>query len=741
LFALTVLALSGGVYAGSQLLAMSAAPVASNGIVISQVYGGGGNSGSTYRNDFVELYNPGTTNVDVSGWSVQYAPATSASWQVTTLNGSIAPGHYYLVTEAAGSGGTTNLPAPDATGGILLSATRGKIALVNSATALSGNCPAGASIVDLAGYGSTANCFEGSGPTPAPSNTNSVFRKNLGCQDSGDNASDFLTGITNPRNSSSAQFTCGAATPTPTASPTPSANCGVERWSVKTGTDLDAASVNLSSATNTTIAALRSLAAPGSIPANNRVAPAETTQWVINGTLVRYKLEDDSDYHMVISDENGNTIITEIPLINCVAPGSPFAAGVANARAEFDDHFTATTSFQTVNVPVRITGPAMFDFLHGQSGVAPNGIEIHPVLDIAFVGAPSVQFSSGSYTVNEGEGRVNITLTRTGDATSSASVNFVTNDNAGLTNCNIINGTASPRCDYENTIGAVSFAAGESSKAFSVAIVDDAYHEGDETFTIGLNSPSGAALGVQSVATVTITDNDAADGANPVDNTDFFVRQQYLDFLGREPDPPGFAGWTSTINNCAPNDSNCDRIHVSQLFFQSAEFQERGYFVYRFYPVALGRKPDYSEFVSDLASVSGFLDANQLEAAKVAFINGFMARPLFASAYNPQNNNQYVLSLLGIAGVDLSSRQAMIDGLNNSSLTRAAVLRQIVESTEVSTKYNHQAYAVLEYFGYLRRQPDGAYLAWIAVLDGSNDPRGMVSGFVNSIEYRARFGK
>jgi hypothetical protein len=94
------------------------------------------------------------------------------------------------------------------------------------------------------------------------------------------------------------------------------------------------------------------------------------------------------------------------------------------------------------------------------------------------------------------------------------------------------------------------------------------------------------------------------------------------------------------------------------------------------------------------------LDANQLEAAKVAFIAGFMARPAFVNSYNGLTNQQYVDLLLNIAGVTLSSRQSMIDGLNNSSLTRGQVLRQIVESTEVSTKYNHQAYAVMEYFGY-----------------------------------------
>jgi subtilisin family serine protease len=358
----------------------------------------------------------------------------------------------------------------------------------------------------------------------------------------------------------------------------------------------------------------------------------------------------------------------------------------------------------------------------------------------ALVPVPTIQFSSASYTVSEGSPRVDITLSRSGDTTSSASVSFVTNDAAGLTNCNVFNGIASPRCDYINTLGTMTFAAGETSKSFSIAIVDDSYAEGNETFTIGLNSPSGATLGAQSTATVTIIDNDATNGPNPIDSTNFFVRQQYIDFLNREPDPPGFAGWTSTINNCTGDTTQCDRIHVSQLFFQSEEFQTRGYFVYRFYPVAFGRKPDYGEFVPDLARVSGFLDANQLEAAKVAFIADFMARPAFANTYNGLTNQQYVDTLLNTAGVTLSSRQSMIDGLNNSTLTRAVVLRQIVESAEVSTKYNHQAYAVMEYFGYLRRQPDAFYLDWIAVLDQSNDPRGMVTGFVNSLEYRNRFG-
>jgi len=350
-----------------------------------------------------------------------------------------------------------------------------------------------------------------------------------------------------------------------------------------------------------------------------------------------------------------------------------------------------------------------------------------------------VQLSASSYSVGEGDGRVNIFVTRTGDTSGPASVGFFTSDLAGLQNCNVFNGIASARCDYEVTIGTLKFAAGETSKSFSVAIVDDSYAEGNETFTVNLKNASGASLGTPSSATVTIIDNDTTTGPNPIDKTDFFVRQQYLDFLGREPDPLG-AQWISTINNCAVGDTSCDRVHVSGAFYQSEEFQQRGYFIYRFYPASFGRKPDYAEFVPDLAGISGFLTNTELEAAKVAFIADFMSRTAFVNTYNGLSNQQYVDKLLQTAGVTLSSRQSMIDGLNNSTLTRAQVLRQIVESTEVSQKYFNQAFAVMEYFGYLRRDPDALYLDWITGLNTTGNPRAMVTGFVNSTEYRQRFG-
>ena len=182
-------------------------------VVVSEVYGGGGNSGATFKNDFIELYNRTGSAIDLAGWSVQYASAAGTSWQTTALSGTIAPGGYYLVQEGAGSGGDLPLPGPDATGGIAMAATAGKVALVSSTTALTGACPAGAAIIDFVGYGTTANCFEGAGPASAPSNTTSDSRANGGTTDTNNNSTDFTAGAPNPRGMTDPAPTVASTTP------------------------------------------------------------------------------------------------------------------------------------------------------------------------------------------------------------------------------------------------------------------------------------------------------------------------------------------------------------------------------------------------------------------------------------------------------------------------------------------------------------------------------------------------
>jgi hypothetical protein len=174
------------------------------------------------------------------------------------------------------------------------------------------------------------------------------------------------------------------------------ARCGVERWSVKTGTDADIAALNLANSVSTSIAALDAIPQPasGTIPPNNRISPAETTVWRIQATLVEFKFENDpntgdSDYHLVLRDGSGNTLIAEIPSPSCVDPHSPFLNGIQQARQEMDSRFTASSSFKPVGLPVEVTGVGMFDFPHGQHGHAPNFIEIHPVLSLQFNPGPT----------------------------------------------------------------------------------------------------------------------------------------------------------------------------------------------------------------------------------------------------------------------------------------------------------------------------------------------------------------
>jgi predicted extracellular nuclease len=229
---LTLLVVVVGTLAGA-----ATAPAVSPDIVISQVYGGGGNAGATYRRDFIELFNRGTTTVNVSGWSVQYASSAGTTWQVTPLTGTIAPGQYYLVAEAQGTGGTTDLPTPDVTGTIPMSATAGKVALVTSTTSLNPeSCPLAQSR-DFIGYGG-ATCWETTpapGPAPGLSNTTADLRNPpapapRGCQDTDVNSADFVAGPPEPRNTASARNLCvgdqapfvSATTPAPGQGEVPS---------------------------------------------------------------------------------------------------------------------------------------------------------------------------------------------------------------------------------------------------------------------------------------------------------------------------------------------------------------------------------------------------------------------------------------------------------------------------------------------------------------------------------------
>ncbi|MEP6718567.1 MAG: SBBP repeat-containing protein [bacterium] len=385
----------------------------------------------------------------------------------------------------------------------------------------------------------------------------------------------------------------------------------------------------------------------------------------------------------------------------------------------------------------------------------------------------SFQFSSATNLVAEGTREAVVKVTRLGDTSASAKVSFATSDSAAI-NCSAVNtGAASSRCDYEATLGSLDFAAGETFKTISIPLIDDSYAEGNESFFVTLTSAgSNITVGSPAKTTVTIKDNDATNGSNPIDTSDFFVRQHYLDFLNREPDSLGFAYWTNDINSCGTNQQCIDnkRINVSAAFFLSIEFQETGYLVYRTYKAAYGNLPGtpvplrLEEFLPDSRQID--LDvivgsgnwATQLENNKVAYFLEFVSRSRFSIAYpTTLTPAQFVDALFTNAGVASSptDRTAAINEFGGAGNTvdqsaRARALRRVAENTTFKQQEFNRAFVLMQYFGYLRRNPNdlpdtdfNGYSFWLNKLNqfnGNFADAEMVKAFLVSIEYRARFG-
>jgi hypothetical protein len=404
----------------------------------------------------------------------------------------------------------------------------------------------------------------------------------------------------------------------------------------------------------------------------------------------------------------------------------------------------------------------------------------------AVIPPPAIQFQSANFTVNESDASkaVTITVERTGDTTGTSTVEYATVDNAEPVPCdptikkpdgtNYPQGTAYARCDYATSVDTLTFGVGEIAKTFTISLINDVHVEGNETFQISLSSPQGATLGTQSNATVTILiDDTAPPSGNPINQTPFFVRMQYLDFLSREPEPN--EPWSPILNNCpnrfnpagnfADQSAGCDRIIVSQSFFGSPEFRLKGFFVFLYYKASFGSPgnpnyyPQYDQFAPDIRRVSG-QTAEEVFAKRLAFSQNWLTRPAFKEAFGsiepltPANNAAFVDRLLANLNITLTvadptsgvTRNSLVSDLDNGRKTRAEVLRFIVESTEASNAQFNFAFVAIQYFGYLRRTPDpSGYQAWLNVLNNSTiDPRArprlMIDGFMNSTEYRIRFG-
>ena len=427
--------------------------------------------------------------------------------------------------------------------------------------------------------------------------------------------------------------------------------------------------------------------------------------------------------------------------------------------------FAAGETSKTFSVPVTDDGTDEPDetialLLSGATGGANLGTPAAATITISDNDHPIFSFASANYEVAEGAGQLILKIVRAGDPSAAATVVYSTSD-----------GTATEMSDYGLTLGTLRFAPGETEKTLALIVNDDALSEPAETLLVTLGAATGAAVGTPAVATVTIGGGEEASQANPLDDSRFFVRQHYHDFLNREPDASGLDFWTNDIEQCGA-DARCremKRVNVSAAFFLSIEFQQTGYLVYRLNQSAFNAREHqrWREFLADTQEIGRDVQVGigaweaKLEANKSAFVAQFVARPEFVAAYAGMNSAQFVDALnantydplaAGLGGaLSQAERDQLVSDLEQSRKTRAEVLRAVAENAEFSRRHSNRAFVLMQYYGYLRRNPDSApdtnfdgYNFWLSKLNefgGNFFQAEMVKAFLDSIEYRKRFGQ
>ncbi|PYS25271.1 MAG: hypothetical protein DMF72_02230 [Acidobacteria bacterium] len=390
-----------------------------------------------------------------------------------------------------------------------------------------------------------------------------------------------------------------------------------------------------------------------------------------------------------------------------------------------------------------------------------------------------ISFSQSNYNVNESDGFLTVTVNRTGDISSAATVDYATDDTGSPGPCATFNGFASSRCDFTTALGTLKFGPNEGQKSFVVLVNRDGYNVEipSESFSVKLsNLTGGSVFGVPSTATVSIL-NSGSPTPNAIDDASNFVRQHYHDFLGREPDQSGLDFWTNQITVCG-TDVGCTevrRINVSVSFFLSIEFQETGYLVERLYKASYGDSDGTStfngthplkvpvvrlnEFLSDTQQIAQGVIVGQgnwpqqLETNKQNFINSLVTRSRFMAAFpSSMTAAQFVDALNSNAGNPLSpsERDRLVSDLTNNVKTRAQVLRAVAEDQDLVNAEFNRAFVLMQYFGYLRRNPNDpqdtdytGYDFWLTKLNqfnGNYINAEMVKAFISSTEYRQRFG-
>ncbi|MDX6695214.1 MAG: hypothetical protein QOF02_2817, partial [Blastocatellia bacterium] len=452
------------------------------------------------------------------------------------------------------------------------------------------------------------------------------------------------------------------------------------------------------------------------------------------GTAILLLRPDEQKARVSLSFNNLSSAQTAAHIHGPAAPGATAGVIFDLPSGQFNDFNIDLSPIQAQDLRNGLY------YINVHSANLPNG-EIRGQFNSSTT-ATTLQLGASAYSVNEGDGSLLVTVNRYGNTSAQQTVDYTTTD-----------GTASRRSDYELASGSLTFAPGETSKAFRLLITDDVYVEGAETLNVTLSNPKGGAFaGSPANAVITIQDNDTtAPSNNPIDDTRFFVRQHYLDFLNREPDKAGLDYWTSQITDCGSNAScvNIKRTDVSAAFFVEQEFQQTGFFLYRFTKAALGLRPAYTQFALDRGKL---VVGPGLEASKEAFAEQFVQRPEVVARYGASSTcamftDALIQSVQQGSGVDMTPRRADLIGECNiyagdTAMQRARTIRKLIEYQEfINAEYN-PAFVLTQYFGYLRRDPDeGGYQFWLDVLNNRvpGNYRSMVCAFITSTEYQQRF--
>lgn len=387
-----------------------------------------------------------------------------------------------------------------------------------------------------------------------------------------------------------------------------------------------------------------------------------------------------------------------------------------------------------------------------------NTSEFSQCFQVVGSAVPTIQFGQSTYSTFEDCTAVTVTVAREGDTSNAVSVDYATQS-----------GTANDRADFNTAIGTLTFAPGETAKAFDILISEDSFSEGTESFIIALSNATGAALGLPATATIQIFDDSSEPTANPIDIADDFVCQHYHDFLNREDDSSGLAFWTNNITSCGA-DADCiqrKRVDTSAAFFISIEFQETGGFVIRVQRAAFGKKSEeaasritYNQFIRDARQVGDGVVVGQpgfdvrLGANEQTYASQVVTSAAFINRYPlAQTADQYVDALFASAGATPinTERQDAINAFGaGGTAGRTAALRSVSDSNSVGQAEFTATFVLMQYFGYLRRDPtdapdnnDNGYQFWLTKLNNFNGDfrrADMVKAFITSGEYRSRFG-